>query len=88
LSDNVPSDFLGGAEALLKKSGHASGTNKKGEAEWHASGTPRALSPKTTAQLRRRNGRSQRYTIVAACINADTGVGPSIASGNHVCKPI
>ena len=26
-------------------------------------------------------------TIVAACINADTGVGPSIASGNQVCKP-
>jgi hypothetical protein len=27
-------------------------------------------------------------TIVAACINAETGVGPSIASGNHVCNPI
>jgi hypothetical protein len=27
-------------------------------------------------------------TIVAACIKADTGVGPSIASGNQVCKPI
>jgi len=27
-------------------------------------------------------------TIVAAWIKADTGVGPSIASGNHVCKPI
>ena len=25
-------------------------------------------------------------TIVAACIKAETGVGPSIASGNHVCK--
>ena len=25
-------------------------------------------------------------TIVAAWIRADTGVGPSIASGNHVCK--
>ena len=25
-------------------------------------------------------------TIVAACINADTGVGPSIASGNHMCN--
>jgi hypothetical protein len=23
-------------------------------------------------------------TIVAACINADTGVGPSIATGNHI----
>jgi hypothetical protein len=27
-------------------------------------------------------------TIVAACNNDDTGVGPSIASGNQVCKPI
>jgi hypothetical protein len=27
-------------------------------------------------------------TIVAAWIKADTGVGPSIASGNYVCKPI
>ena len=27
-------------------------------------------------------------TIVAAWINADTGVGPSIASGNQVCKNI
>jgi hypothetical protein len=27
-------------------------------------------------------------TVVAACNNAETGVGPSIASGNHVCKPI
>jgi len=26
-------------------------------------------------------------TIVAACINAETGVGPSIASGSHMCKP-
>jgi hypothetical protein len=26
-------------------------------------------------------------TIVAACINADTGVGPSIALGNHICNP-
>ena len=27
-------------------------------------------------------------TIVAACIKAETGVGPSIASGNQVCKKI
>lgn len=27
-------------------------------------------------------------TIVAAWINAETGVGPSIASGSHVCNPI
>ena len=25
-------------------------------------------------------------TIVAACINAETGVGPSMASGNQVCR--
>ena len=24
---------------------------------------------------------------MAACINAETGVGPSIAIGNHTCKP-
>jgi hypothetical protein len=34
------------------------------------------------------NRKTPAVTIVAACINADTGVGPSIASGNHVCKPI
>ena len=27
-------------------------------------------------------------TMVAAWINADTGVGPSIAIGSHTCKPI
>ena len=27
-------------------------------------------------------------TRVAACINEDTGVGPSIASGNQMCRPI
>ncbi len=27
-------------------------------------------------------------TKVAACISADTGVGPSIASGNQICKGI
>lgn len=27
-------------------------------------------------------------TIVAACIKALTGVGPSIAIGNHMCNPI
>jgi hypothetical protein len=25
---------------------------------------------------------------VAACSNDETGVGPSIASGNHMCNPI
>src|SRR5579872_7250464 len=33
------------------------------------------------------NKNTPAVTIVAACISADTGVGPSIASGNHVCKP-
>ena len=33
------------------------------------------------------NKKTPAVTIVAACNNADTGVGPSIASGNHVCKP-
>ena len=36
--------------------------------------------------------RSKRYTpattIVAACIKAETGVGPSIASGSQPCKNI
>ena len=27
-------------------------------------------------------------TMVAAWISAETGVGPSIASGNQVCRPI
>ena len=26
-------------------------------------------------------------TIVAACISADTGVGPSMALGNQMCNP-
>ena len=34
------------------------------------------------------NKNTPAVTIVAACNKADTGVGPSIASGNHVCKPI
>jgi hypothetical protein len=35
--------------------------------------------------------RIKRYTpavtMVAACIKAETGVGPSIAKGNQICKP-
>src|ERR1700733_1404589 len=35
------------------------------------------------------NNLATRYTpattMVAACINAETGVGPSIASGNQIC---
>ena len=36
----------------------------------------------------RANKKTPAVTIVAACIKAETGVGPSIASGSHVCKPI
>jgi hypothetical protein len=31
--------------------------------------------------------KTPEITSVAACINADTGVGPSIASGNQTCIP-
>lgn len=33
------------------------------------------------------NKKTPAVTIVAAWIKAETGVGPSIASGNQVCKP-
>jgi hypothetical protein len=33
-------------------------------------------------------GNTPAVTIVAACIDAETGVGPSMASGSHVCEPI
>src|SRR6186997_451721 len=39
---------------------------------------------KTGNNLATRN--TPATTIVAACINAETGVGPSIASGNQICK--
>src|SRR5664279_1644641 len=39
---------------------------------------------KTGNNLATRN--TPATTIVAACINADTGVGPSMASGNQICK--
>lgn len=35
----------------------------------------------------RRSRYTPAVTRVAAWIKADTGVGPSIASGNHVCNP-
>jgi hypothetical protein len=34
------------------------------------------------------NKKIPAVTIVAACNKEETGVGPSIASGNQVCKPI
>src|SRR5690606_3548774 len=36
---------------------------------------------------RRQTMNTPAVTIVAAWMSADTGVGPSIASGNHVCSP-
>ena len=33
------------------------------------------------------NKKTPAVTIVAAWINAETGVGPSIASGNQTCRP-
>ena len=43
------------------------------------------------AYSKRGDDRSNRYTpavtSVAAWIKAETGVGPSIASGNQVCRP-
>ena len=36
----------------------------------------------------RANKKTPAVTIVAACSKAETGVGPSIASGSQVCKPI
>jgi len=47
----------------------------------------------STVELYSINGdeRINKYTpavtIVAACISALTGVGPSIAIGNHTCRP-
>jgi hypothetical protein len=38
--------------------------------------------------LLRINKYTPAVTIVAAWINALTGVGPSIAMGNHTCRPI
>jgi hypothetical protein len=60
----------------------------------------KAVNPPITNILNKANGANSNnaehliikkipaVTKVAACIKADTGVGPSIASGNQVCKPI
>jgi hypothetical protein len=37
---------------------------------------------------KRTNKKTPAVTMVAAWIKAETGVGPSIASGSHVCNPI
>ena len=36
----------------------------------------------------RQTRKTPAVTMVAAWISAETGVGPSIASGNQVCRPI
>lgn len=45
-----------------------------------------ALRSKIAAKRIIRN--TPAVTIVAECRRAETGVGPSIASGNHECNPI
>src|SRR3979411_2378613 len=47
--------------------------------------TPGAYSKK---KEHRSIKKTPAVTIVAACIKADTGVGPSIAIGNQTCNPI
>src|SRR5215510_7511248 len=48
--------------------------------------TTNAVGDLTTTQLQRAVKYTPAVTIVAAWINADTGVGPAIASGSHVYK--
>ena len=46
-----------------------------------------AVSDVTNIGDRRHTMNTPAVTIVAAWIKAETGVGPSIASGSHVCRP-
>ena len=46
--------------------------------------TVNAVSEYSNSGDRRATMNTPAVTIVAACIKADTGVGPSIASGSHV----
>src|SRR5258705_2868663 len=48
------------------------------------SNTPGVVIEKTGNNLATK--KTTATTIVAACINAETGVGPSIASGNQICN--
>src|SRR5712672_4515470 len=54
--------------------------------------TPATTAPEIGARAKSTLQRATRYTpavtIVAAWINADTGVGPCIASGSHVYRGI
>ena len=47
---------------------------------------PSALHNTQHKKEQRKIKKTPAVTIVAACINAETGVGPSIASGNQVCN--
>jgi len=51
----------------------------------HTNNNKLLLNSKINEHLTTKN--TPAVTIVAACIKADTGVGPSIASGNQICKP-
>ena len=47
---------------------------------------PRAAGAYSIKGDIRQTKKTPAVTIVAACIRADTGVGPSMASGSQVCK--
>ena len=47
----------------------------------------KVIADKTIKKEHLSNKYSPAVTIVAAWIMAETGVGPSIASGNQICKP-
>ena len=49
--------------------------------------TTRAVGAYSNNGEQRASKNTPAVTMVAACIKAETGVGPSIASGNHVCSP-
>ena len=48
---------------------------------------PSAIGAASNIGDRRQTMNTPAVTIVAAWISAETGVGPSIASGNQVCRP-
>jgi hypothetical protein len=50
--------------------------------------TNNAIADASNKADARTTKKTPAVTIVAACNNEDTGVGPSIASGNQGCKPI
>ncbi len=53
----------------------------------HTATSKRILGAYSSMGEQRISRNTPAVTMVAACISAETGVGPSIASGNHVCKP-